>query len=83
MIVAQQKEVDLLINVCFFYASSSIHCSDGAPPQIETCTLEFRNMKLERVIGLTPTDRKWIDDIVKDVNEGWSDESNGRASGMQ
>ncbi|CAK5270526.1 unnamed protein product, partial [Mycena citricolor] len=40
----------------------------------ETGVLEFRDPKLERSAGLTPADRKWMDDIVKDVNEGWSDE---------
>ncbi|KAJ6508335.1 transport protein Avl9-domain-containing protein [Mycena sanguinolenta] len=40
----------------------------------ETGVLEFRDPKLERSAGLTPADRKWMDDIVKDVNDGWNDE---------
>ncbi|KAI0072460.1 hypothetical protein K474DRAFT_1667802 [Panus rudis PR-1116 ss-1] len=52
-IVAQQKEVDLLVN-------------------IETNTFEFRDPRLERSAGLTAADRKWMDDIVKDVNENWA-----------
>ncbi|KAJ7078547.1 transport protein Avl9-domain-containing protein [Mycena belliarum] len=40
----------------------------------ETGLLEFRDPKLERSAGLTPADRKWMDDIVKDVNDGWNDE---------
>ncbi|KAJ7851670.1 transport protein Avl9-domain-containing protein [Mycena olivaceomarginata] len=40
----------------------------------ETGVLEFRDPKLERSAGLTPADRKWMDDIVTDVNDGWNDE---------
>ncbi|KAF7298782.1 UDENN domain-containing protein [Mycena indigotica] len=47
----------------------------------ETGNLEFRDPKLERLIALTPADRKWMDDIVKDVNEGWNDEE-GRPLNM-
>lgn len=49
----------------------------------ETGTFEFRDPKLERSAGLTPADRKWMDDIVQDVNEGWSDEDPKRSQGMQ
>ncbi|KAI0769078.1 transport protein Avl9-domain-containing protein [Trametes elegans] len=41
---------------------------------IETGTVEFRDPKLERLVGLTPADRKWMDDIVKDVNDGWAED---------
>nr|GAT49338.1 predicted protein [Mycena chlorophos] len=47
----------------------------------ENGILEFRDPKLERLVGLTPADRKWMDDIVKDVNDGWSDEE-GRPVNM-
>ncbi|KAJ6585376.1 transport protein Avl9-domain-containing protein [Mycena capillaripes] len=47
----------------------------------ETGVLEFRDPKLEREAGLTPADRKWMDDIVKDVNDGWNDEE-GRPVSM-
>ncbi|KAG7445668.1 uncharacterized protein BT62DRAFT_932830 [Guyanagaster necrorhizus] len=49
----------------------------------ETGAFEFRDPKLERSAGLTPADRKWMDDIVQDVNEGWSDEDPTRSQGMQ
>ena len=26
------------------------------------------------MVGLTPADRKWMDDIVKDVNDGYSED---------
>ncbi|KAG1748597.1 transport protein Avl9-domain-containing protein [Suillus lakei] len=39
----------------------------------ETATLEFRNPKLERLMGLTAADRKWMDEIVRDVNDAWDD----------
>ncbi|KAJ7080511.1 transport protein Avl9-domain-containing protein [Mycena epipterygia] len=47
----------------------------------ETGVLEFRDPKLERSAGLTAADRKWMDDIVKDVNDGWNDEE-GRPVSM-
>ncbi|KAJ7274193.1 transport protein Avl9-domain-containing protein [Mycena rebaudengoi] len=47
----------------------------------ETGVFEFRDPKLERSAGLTAADRKWMDDIVKDVNDGWSDEE-GRPVSM-
>jgi hypothetical protein len=39
----------------------------------ETATLEFRDARLERIVALTPADRKWIDEIVRDVNDSWDD----------
>ncbi|KAI0822074.1 transport protein Avl9-domain-containing protein [Trametes gibbosa] len=42
---------------------------------VETGTIEFRDAKLERFVGLTPADRKWMDDIVKDVNDGWNEDT--------
>ncbi|KDQ25702.1 hypothetical protein PLEOSDRAFT_1045321, partial [Pleurotus ostreatus PC15] len=39
----------------------------------ETGIFEFRNPNLERAVSLTAADRKWMDSIVKDVNEGWDD----------
>ena len=36
---------------------------------IETGAVEFRDAKVERAVSLTPADRKWIDEIVRDVNE--------------
>ncbi|KAF8895583.1 transport protein Avl9-domain-containing protein [Infundibulicybe gibba] len=41
----------------------------------ETGVFEFRDPKLERSAGLTAADRKWMDDIVTDVNDGWDDET--------
>ncbi|KAF8555259.1 hypothetical protein OG21DRAFT_1461251 [Imleria badia] len=39
----------------------------------EIATLEFRNPRLERLVALTPADRKWVDEIVRDVNNSWDD----------
>lgn len=39
----------------------------------ETALLEFRNPALERLMGLTAADRKWMDEIVRDVNDAWDD----------
>lgn len=41
--------------------------------QTETATVEFRNSRLERLMGLTAADRKWMDEIVRDVNDAWDD----------
>ncbi|KAF8905132.1 transport protein Avl9-domain-containing protein [Mucidula mucida] len=49
----------------------------------ESGTFEFRDPKLERAAGLTPADRKWMDDIVTDVNEGWDEENPMRSTGIQ
>lgn len=34
-------------------------------------------------MALTPADRKWIDDIVRDVNVSWNDDDPTRPLGMQ
>ncbi|PPR06316.1 hypothetical protein CVT24_001028 [Panaeolus cyanescens] len=47
---------------------------------MDTGVFEFRDPRLERVVGLTPADRKWMDDVVNDVNETWDVEDMG--SGM-
>jgi len=41
--------------------------------QTEMSTIEFRDPKLERLAGLTAADRKWMDNIVHDVNQSWND----------
>ena len=33
---------------------------------------------MERSAGLTAADRKWMDDIVTDVNEGWGKDESDR-----
>ncbi|KAG6815037.1 hypothetical protein H0H87_005684, partial [Tephrocybe sp. NHM501043] len=42
---------------------------------IETGAFEFRNPQLERSAALTAADRKWMDDIITDVNESWNEEN--------
>ncbi|KAH9841715.1 transport protein Avl9-domain-containing protein [Rhodofomes roseus] len=41
---------------------------------VENGTMEFRDPRVERVAGLTAADRKWMDEIVKDVNETYIDD---------
>ncbi|KAF8889972.1 transport protein Avl9-domain-containing protein [Gymnopilus junonius] len=50
---------------------------------IETGVFEFRDARLERSAGLTPADRKWMDDILTDVHENWHADSTPHTSGMQ
>ena len=45
--------------------------------------MEFRDPKLERSAGLTAADRKWMDDILTDVNENWSEDDAQHPTGMQ
>ena len=55
----------------------------GGKMQIDTGTLEFHNPKLERSVGLTAADRKWMDDILTDVNDTWVGADLLQPSGMQ
>jgi hypothetical protein len=45
---------------------------------IESCAIEFRDPKIERAVALTPADRKWVDEIVKEVNDTWDTEDGMR-----
>ncbi|KAJ3554364.1 hypothetical protein NP233_g12437 [Leucocoprinus birnbaumii] len=49
----------------------------------EAGTIEFRDPKLERSAGLTAADRKWMDDIVHDVNESWDDADPTKNASLQ
>ena len=57
--------------------------NSGLIVQVESNTFEFQNPLIERVVSLTPADRKWMDDIVQDVNEGWNENDPQRPAGMQ
>ncbi|KAI0059582.1 hypothetical protein BV25DRAFT_1828836 [Artomyces pyxidatus] len=50
---------------------------------VENGTVEFRDPKIERAIALTAADRKWMDEIVKDVNDGWDEGESAVGAGMQ
>ena len=51
--------------------------------QSETGVFEFRDPVLERTTALTAADRKWMDEIVRDVNETWDDIDPRQSPGMQ
>ena len=55
----------------------------SVPVQIELNTFEFNNPVLERIVALTAADRKWMDDMVNDVNEGWNENDPQRPATMQ
>ena len=38
---------------------------------------------MERMVTLTAADRRWIDDLVKDVNDTWNEQDPTRPTGMQ
>jgi hypothetical protein len=44
---------------------------------VESCSIEFRDPTIERAVALTPADRKWVDEIVKDVNDTWDTGDSG------
>ncbi|KAG9128479.1 late secretory pathway protein avl9 [Ceratobasidium sp. 392] len=50
---------------------------------LETNAFEFSNPAAERLGALTGADRKFIDDLVKDVNDGWNEADPSRPLGMQ
>lgn len=37
--------------------------------QIDKMTFEFADPKLERIVALTAADRRWMDDVVRTVEE--------------
>ncbi|ORX40483.1 transport protein Avl9-domain-containing protein [Kockovaella imperatae] len=47
---------------------------------IENMSFEFSDPKMERIVNLTPADRKWMDDVVKAVEETWDLPEGERAS---
>ncbi|KAH6893705.1 cytoplasmic protein [Coprinopsis sp. MPI-PUGE-AT-0042] len=51
--------------------------------QADTGVFEFRDPQLERSAGLTAADRKWMDEIITDVNEGWGEDDPSRPHGMK
>jgi len=43
---------------------------------VDDFTIEFKNKELEHVVSLTPADRKFIDEIIKIVDNSWEDGNN-------
>jgi hypothetical protein len=53
-------------------AQSSVYPrGGGTDDQIDTMTFEFAHPKLERIVALTAADRRWMDDVVRTVEETW------------
>ncbi|PPQ68833.1 LOW QUALITY PROTEIN: hypothetical protein CVT25_008881 [Psilocybe cyanescens] len=80
-IITQQPDIDILVNVWFLHY---LHVTGTDEKEIQTDTgvFEFRDPRLERSAGLTPADRKWMDDILTDVNENWRSDASLNATGM-
>ncbi|KAM6494439.1 Transport protein Avl9 domain containing protein [Amanita muscaria] len=49
----------------------------------ESGIFEFRDPTIERAVALTAADRKWIDEIVTEVNEGWNESDPRKPAGLQ
>ncbi|KLT44676.1 hypothetical protein CC85DRAFT_242154 [Cutaneotrichosporon oleaginosum] len=47
-------------------------CKYDLLANIETMTFDFPDSKVERLVALTAADRKWMDDIVKTVEDTWN-----------
>ncbi|KAF9054829.1 transport protein Avl9-domain-containing protein [Panaeolus papilionaceus] len=70
-IIAQQGEIEVLVNV----ETGAVEIREGAGAGGAGGGLGGGG--LERVCGLTAADRKWMDDVVRDVNETWEREDEG------
>ena len=73
-IVTQSKNCpyDLLVNVSCSLPSLTLLCGKQLIDwQIENESFIFPDPQTERIVGLTPADRKWMDDVVKAVEETW------------
>jgi len=51
-------------------------CNPDVIVNVDDFTIEFRNKELERIVSLTSADRKFIDEIIKIVDNSWDDDSN-------
>jgi len=49
---------------------------------IEQTTFDFRDPKLERLVSLTPSDRAWMDGVIRSVEETWNTADPTRPIGM-
>lgn len=50
--------------------------------QIEQTSFEFYDPKVERLVALTPSDRLWMDQVVKSVEETWNPSDPTRPIGL-
>ncbi|KAL6632009.1 hypothetical protein LY90DRAFT_278643 [Neocallimastix californiae] len=51
-------------------------CNPDIIINVDDFTIEYRNKDLERILSLTPADRKFIDEIIKIVDNSWEDGNN-------
>jgi hypothetical protein len=81
------QQIDLLsAQSCLCGSTNSIvtqHKEIDMLVNIETSQIEYRTPHVERMVALTAADRKWIDDVVKDVNDTWNENDPQRPLGMQ
>ncbi|EJT98777.1 hypothetical protein DACRYDRAFT_110671 [Dacryopinax primogenitus] len=84
------QEVDMLRSASSYLCGTTNNIvtqqRDSKPDlliNIESMAFEFADQKLERSVLLTPADRKWMDEIVRSVQETWVEEDPSRPSGMQ
>lgn len=81
------QQIDMLsAQSCLCGSTNSIvtqHKEIDMLVNIETSQIEYRTPHVERMVALTPADRKWIDEVVKDVNDTWNESDPQRPLGMQ
>jgi len=51
-------------------------CNPDVIVNVDDFTIEFINKELEHAVSLTPADRKFIDEIIKIVDNSWEDGNN-------
>ncbi|KAN0061191.1 hypothetical protein ACQY0O_006926 [Thecaphora frezii] len=72
------QQIDLLQSRSWLVGTSNSifkqqkDCKIDVIVDLETSTLEFQDPRLQQLVGLTPADRKWMDEIVNIVNETWN-----------
>ncbi|KAG8986890.1 late secretory pathway protein avl9 [Tulasnella sp. JGI-2019a] len=83
------QQIDMLKNQSWLCGTTNTivtqqkDCAPDLLINIELNTFEFKDPKVERLVALTPADRKWMDDIVRDVNEAWNEKDPTRPLTMQ
>ncbi|EPQ25998.1 uncharacterized protein PFL1_06453 [Pseudozyma flocculosa PF-1] len=82
------QQIDLLQSRSWLVGTSNSifkqqkDCKIDVVVDLETSTLEFQDLRLQQIVGLTPADRKWMDEIVHTVNETWNPADPTRPTSM-
>jgi hypothetical protein len=81
-IILRRQDIHLKVNVGSLSPKKKI-VSLIYNVQIFDASITFNNHEVEKLVALTPADRVWIDDIVKDVNDTWNEADPNRPANLQ